>query len=767
MLAPAASKVLLSTALVGATGIVAQVVVTRELLTNYQGNELTVGIVLAVWLLLEASGAMLARRVVRSGRAVSWYLCTLTLSFPLLFCSLWMSRTVRTLLSIPVGHAMNLSQMVLGCAIVSIPVGVLHGALFTLACQTYSEFSGNPTAAPGRVYVYETLGTLVGAAAFTFVLVANLSAFEIIGLLVVLGLCCVSWLALGTGRQQRRVAFIAAPLAVAFLWIAAGPYLQMADAKSISLKWPGSEVLSYADSAYGNLVAVRKSEQVTMHYDGSLVFTVPVPDIETCEQLAHLPLLFHPAPSRVLVVAGGLGGVLNEIQKHDISRLDYVEIDPLFVSNARALDQDLITRELSDPRLRVSHLDGRIHVNRSHAQYDVILVGIMEPSTLQVNRLFTRQFFASAKLALDEGGILAMALPGREAYLPPELLNLNASLYQTLNSVFEYVRVLPGGTNLMLASPSPQVMHLGAAHVAERLEGRHLPTTLISRPYLLHRMSEARLGPLVSSITGHDTIRHNTDLNPAMLFYTLSYWGAMYTPGVERFLDWVSGLNMGVIVLLSVLAPVLGLAVLKKDTRTTGLPVAYCVLTTGMAGMALDLILILCFQCFHGYVYHMLGMLVAFFMAGAVFGGAMAGRCAAPSQSYRVLVWLEAGIILLSALLVFSLRTVLSNTASVPLFLLGSALSGALVGATFPTASAALPPSNTAGGNAGLLYSLDLAGGFVAGLLCSIVLVPVFGVESSLWLIAGLKLGSLVALVTAGRLSPGFKGGRPVWQSKG
>src|SRR2546425_6189838 len=46
------------------------------------------------------------------------------------------------------------------------------------------------------------------------------------------------------------------------------------------------------------------------------------------EMLAHLPLLTHPAPRRVLIIGGGGGGTLEENLKHPIEHAKLVGIDP-------------------------------------------------------------------------------------------------------------------------------------------------------------------------------------------------------------------------------------------------------------------------------------------------------------------------------------------------------------------------------------------------------------------------------------------------------
>ena len=48
----------------GLSGLVAQIILLRELLVAFHGNELSIGIILANWMLLEAAGANILGRFI-------------------------------------------------------------------------------------------------------------------------------------------------------------------------------------------------------------------------------------------------------------------------------------------------------------------------------------------------------------------------------------------------------------------------------------------------------------------------------------------------------------------------------------------------------------------------------------------------------------------------------------------------------------------------------------------------------------------------------
>ncbi|NIQ90276.1 MAG: spermine synthase, partial [Gammaproteobacteria bacterium] len=137
--------------------------------------------------------------------------------------------------------------------------------------------------------------------------------------------------------------------------------------------------------------------------------------------------------------------------------------------------------ELTDRRVRVQHVDGRLLLKTRPSKYDLILLGITEPSNLQANRFFTKEFFLLATERLNERGILVLGLPGSLTYQSEELKNLNSSIFHTLKSVFPYVRAIPGdGTNLFLVSRSPEISALDRRQIVERLNQRKIETEVVA-----------------------------------------------------------------------------------------------------------------------------------------------------------------------------------------------------------------------------------------------------------------------------------------------
>lgn len=124
------------------------------------------------------------------------------------------------------------------------------------------------------------------------------------------------------------------------------------------------------------------------------------------EMLAHVALMAHPKPSRVLVIGGGDGGTVREILKHpEVEQVHLCEIDEGVVRVCREY-MPSVAGALDDSRVKMYFEDGAKFVaDRSNA-YEVILVDSTDPiGPGQI--LFQRPFYQDMKQALSKEGIIA------------------------------------------------------------------------------------------------------------------------------------------------------------------------------------------------------------------------------------------------------------------------------------------------------------------------------------------------------------------------
>jgi spermidine synthase len=746
----------------GFSGLVAQILLLRELLIVFSGNELSIGIILANWLILGAIGAyVLGKRADRSKYTLEAF-TVITILFSLsLFIAIYLTRILKAAMGISIGENIGLLPMLFSSLLVLSAVSMLQGALFAYSCRIYSMFTSPGASSVGRVYVYETVGTIIGGISCTYLLIPYLNSFQVItgiaflNFVVCLVLLAPSW---KKGLFQKIV------LAVLSVFILFSGYSLVADQAdklhhySIKAQWKKQNVVHYQNSQYGNICVIENEGQYSFFLDGIPNLITPIPDIPSIEEFVHLPLLAHPEPENLLILSGGAGGMLNEALKHpSVEAIEYTELDPLLLDLIRKFSTSLTESELNDRRVKVQHVDGRLLLKKTKNKYDVIFVGIQEPSNLQANRFFTKEFFLLAKERLNKGGVLVLGLPGSLTYVTEELRNLNSCIFNTMQTVFSHIRVIPGdGRNLFLSSDSREISQIDKLQIIERLSQRNITADVIV-PWYIEKKLHSGWQDWFSRFLEGRSQNINSDFTPLGLFYSISHWNAVFAPSLRGLFSQFEKLNLRIVVLLFVILFLLYFIFWPRNKQFFQGGITLSIITTGFAGMMFDLMIIFTFQSIYGYVFSWIGILVASFMAGAACGALLIttilGRIINYFKYFKII---EFAIICFSIVfpIVFLVVPTYPGGSEVfflfkMLFLTLSFISGFLIGSQFPLANILyLKKSGNLSHTAGLLYASDLLGGWLAGILGAVVLLPVLGLNGTCLTVVLLKLTSFTVITT-------------------
>ena len=748
-----------SLVIMGLSGIVAQIILLREFLVSFLGNELTLGIILANWLILEAIGSFIigksVEKVKRKIEVFVFFQLFFSLALPF---AIYLSRIFKNLLLTTPGEGLGFSPIFYSSFLILLPVTLPHGALFTYGCKLYSKYIKEDVSSIGKVYVLESIGSIIGGLLMTFLLIQYLNSFEIaliISLINALISTILVWPAPRSSNHPVRV----------FLWVLSGLLSfifvcsllsQTSSAihlSSIRSQWRNLNVIHNENSIYGNITVTKRGEQFTFFNNGVPSITTPVPDIASIEDFVHFPMLFHEKPESVLILSGGVGGMIHEILKYPVKHVDYVELDPLLLKLVQKFSTPLTQSEISDKRVKIHYTDGRFFVKKTQDRFDIIFVGLPAPQELQTNRLFSSEFFNSAKEKMNSDGIIVLTLPGSLTYISPELRDLNACILDTLKTVFRSVRIIPGDVNLYLASDYNQLKKVTTTEIIKRFEVRKVQTSLFTKSYLEFRLHERWMKWFLQSMERKE-IRINSDFRPIGVFLNLSYWNALFSPYLTGIFKWFEALSLQISIALLILFTLLMAVLFIKKPHLARQSIPYAIFTTGLVGMIFNLGVIFTFQTFYGYLYHQIGLLIAIFM----FGVALSSFCMTRhldriEKDVHLFLKIEIYLILFSFLFpfVFSIPSQYLETPAVslliyPVFLIMSFLSGAWIGLQFPLATKMYlgtpTKGETLGYTAGLLYGADLLGGFAGGLFGGILLLPILGLKESCFMMAMIKISS-------------------------
>jgi spermidine synthase len=756
--------------IMGVSGIVAQIILLRELLVSFFGNELTLGIILANWLVLEAIGSFyIGKTVEKTERKIEIYVL-LQLIFSVAFpFAVYLSRIFKNFLLITPGEGLGFLPMFYSSFLILLPATLSHGALFTFGCKLYSQCAREDASSIGKVYVLETIGSIVGGLLMTFLLIQYLNSFEI-AFIISLANTLISIFLLWPRHRAPFVHLrnglwsLSVLLALLFAYLLFSSRSQVIHVSSIQSQWRNMDVIHNENSIYGNVTVTKRGEQFTFFTDGVPSITAPVPDIASIEDFVHFPMLFHENPQSVLILSGGAGGMIHEVLKYPVTRIDYVELDPLLLKLVQKFHTPLTQSEFSDQRVKIHYTDGRFFVQKTRDRFDIIFIGLPAPGELQTNRFFSSEFFSVARRKMNPDGIIVLTLPGSLTYINPELRDLNRCISDTLRSVYRSLRIIPGDVNLYLASESDHLKRVTVEEVAKRLEQSNIKTSLFTKGYIEYRLHGRWLTWFLKSMEGRE-VQLNSDFRPLGVFFHLSYWNALFSPYLAGVFRWFEGFSLRIMIpVMAVLTLLLG-GIFTKRPSTSRYSLPYAIFTTGLTGMIFDLAIIFTFQTLYGYLYYQIGLLVTTFMAGVALSSLwVTQRLEGIREDLSLFLATELCIALFSVLLpfVFSIPSQYLEKRAISillytLFLTMSFLSGTLVGFQFPLANKiylrTTSGEGTFGKAAGLLYGADLFGGFFGGLFGGVLLLPILGLRESCFMMAIVKISSflLILLFTRSR----------------
>lgn len=668
-----------------------QIFLLREFCVHFYGNEITFGLLLASWLFWGGLGSISASKFRFNLQKLPQAYYVVILLFPLCLVVLRFSRFFLKILPGEVSGMTPIFIFSFFCALlISLPLGIL----FVFNAHF---LKGNLS----QVYLMESLGSAIAGLIVYFIFIpffSNWQAAALVGALISLLL----FLSIGEKKQKFLLVFT-------FIFLIA---FCVFDFPSQKIYWHPFPLIQSKDTPYGKLQVIKTEEQVSLYNNSLLIYSYP--DLAAAEESVHFALLQNPQVEDVLLIGGGAGGSLNQVLKYPHVEVDYVELDPEIIRLSLKHLPEKERKILGSNRVHTFYQDGRAFLNRTPKKYDIIILNLPEPATAQINRFYTREFFLTIRKRLKEFGIFSFRISSAENYISSELQSFLSSLYFTLKEVFALVEIVPGGTNIFLASS--QLHPLDYEEISRKIVSLNLQNTYVSPQLLLSRLDPLRIEFLKQKIsTGKKTI--NLDLRPISYFYNSVLWSTQFRGLEAKIFSFLSEIGKFWILdfpLLLFLLFLLILGLRRKKSPFFLVPLAVMGLTT----IVVEIIVIIAFQTFYGYLYQRIALLFASFMTG-LFCGALYGKKRKKIHFPQIL-FIQSGFIFLLFLSLISLE---SNPPEFSFFIF-LVLLGFLGGDLFVVSNHLFLKEKK---NYGMGYGFDLLGSFFGAIAASSFLIPLIG----------------------------------------
>ncbi|MEI6970748.1 MAG: hypothetical protein WCL44_04455 [bacterium] len=721
-------------AAVGFLAIASQTLLFRVFLTVFEGNELGIACFFASWLVWVAAGAVCGRiHTSATGFLARRFEFLALLYLPAYVLQWWLLTSARELAGVQPYELLPLLTMLPVTFLCNAPVSFCTGLLFTLACRWMSDAGGLPVA---RVYVLETIGSVVGGLAVTLLLAAGMA-----GELVFLCAALLLTLMFGAYRLARGSYISAAvpALAVAAVLLSGMPgrWEHHGDNRTwrriLATGTCGGSFTTpegrYLYGEYGDQFNVVAWETVTD----------VIPATEHASEVIALHLAQRPAARRFLVAGRGAYAICTRLlELPQAETVTWLDPDPAYPP---ALLSVLPARlKAGADRLHTPAGDMRGWLEGTTAQYDVIMMNLPDATTLALNRYFTVEYFRLLKNRLGKDGILGVRISAGENFMSDDRVNIGASVLASLRPVFRNIVLKPGEESWLIASDGPDLA-TAPALLRDRFAGvegasRIYPPDGLMALYMPQRTEyQMQRYEEVARNTPGDLLL-NTDRTPRALMHGLLF-AARETGAAAGFGNSIRTFALHGAMVLPVallLLPLLRFVFLARAhgtrsrsgfTGTTTVDDYVLVFTTGAAGMGICVVLMYLYQSAFGSIFLHIGVITALWMAGLAAGSSLATRLLSASSrmsSATLRFIIPANMVLCGLILLLAGNPTRAGFAAT------FVTSGFLCGFYVPTAASRLGAAGVGPATAGAwIEALDHLGGALGGFVAGLVVLPLFG----------------------------------------
>jgi len=724
----------------GFTAMTGQIVIIREFMSLFYGSELAAGLILGIWLLAGgagsfAGGIITSKRGDDPSRLVTRLLIFTSFYLILVLAGIRMLPALTGMITGEIKGDLNVFLIVFP---ILLPLNGVLGALFPAACHAFRGKTGSYPVS--KIYIAESLGAAAGGIMANFIMLPcfnSLTIQTILAAIILTGAYAVS------AKKGTKILIFSLLGALIFFM----PFTGGLNRKMLSFRYPrNSRIILSINSHYQKIEVIEREEINSLYTNG--IYSFSSDDMPSSETSAHLALIQHPDPKRVLILGSPSPELIGEVLKYPVNKIEIAEIDPALTRTINSA-----FGYPADARLSVINRDPRKLLEQTDAKYDAVIYCIPPPVDFLNNRFYTIEFFRILASRLTSNGIVLIPLPSHPNYLSEEQRIFLETVKNTAETAFGQVRALPGETAYLIASGPDSFISLDLDTISLRLEKRSIHTVYFRDYFLPDTLSPLRLANFSRCLETDDKVKINRDFNPVACYLNTLLWGSQFRLSLVNMLEQTdSG---------KIFASCLGLLLLAlfpvyTRRKRPVYSLLFAVSSTGFAELAFQIITLAGFQIIFGTLFWKMGILFASFMAGLITGTLyISPRLARNELLQGKLLQTQMAIAVYPLLLPAALKLFSTAGKGEYLLLLMPLIPGFLGGLQFPLICRSYQrlTNKEAGTAGGLFYALDLMGACAGAVIISTLILPLMGFLNTSLLVFAINLTALILIINMKRTS--------------
>lgn len=168
------------------------------------------------------------------------------------------------------------------------------------------------------------------------------------------------------------------------------------------------KIVFQEQSKYQKLVVTQWKDHYWLYINGNQQLSTLDED-KYHEVLVHPIMKLSKQPSHVLVLGGGDGCAVREILKYpSVENITLVDLDPAMtrLGKENPIFTEINDSALSNPKVKIHNADGYNFIEKTLEFYDLIIIDLPDPKTVELGRLYSYEFYKLCFKQLKPNGFI-------------------------------------------------------------------------------------------------------------------------------------------------------------------------------------------------------------------------------------------------------------------------------------------------------------------------------------------------------------------------
>ncbi|MCP4706910.1 MAG: hypothetical protein GY865_20105 [candidate division Zixibacteria bacterium] len=708
--------------LLGFFSVGGQVLLLRELIADFNGDELFIGTALFGLMIAVALGSYLGggeKKPIKTNLLFILGAVLLPLSIIAIRLSpVWFHFTIGEV--VPFGLAALISIAL------TFPTGFISGILFS----SVSREGFRPSASINSVYLFEGLGAFIGGIAIT-TLVGPV--FSNLGMALGLGVIVVLF---GLIPLHGRLVYITA--IISFLLLIGIKFTTpVLDIVLSEVKYHPYKIENLFETHYGFQSLLSRDDTFVLLTDNKIEANYP--DIETIENILIPPLIYKPEAKNILVIGRTEFGIS---QLSDIfPEITITSIDPRqslgIALNKKIKSNQNVNFIIDDPLTYFNNMD-------IITKYDIIIILAGRPDNYKTGRYYSERFLRLSKRILTPEGILYIPTSyDTDRFISKQKKDILSTIYSTTKYSYKYVNIWPGTSTLFFMSNEP-LFDLSYESIINRINNITETACIEYKPqfinenYLKDRLGQSKILNLYNTLDS--SVEINNLKYPKLIYEQLLLNSKLNKTDsvITNFIFKTIYPSLIIIFIITLMFTVFVFGHKKINKRRKfGL---FLYFTAGLTTLTAELITFYVYQSSAGSLYSEIGLLIGTFMFGLSLGTYIAIKSKTERLEYPSL------FLLLTSMLLFKFTYLQIPPAILIYYHLLFLFTVALAGGGLFVAATYRYYYGRPGVNRGTGYAFEITGSAIGALFTITILLPLIGLQ---WLISSVIILLFVCFIGA------------------